>query len=210
MNERIKYPRTFHIIDSPGISNDDKVLLNMDCFKNNEVVITEKMDGENCSMYNDYIHARSIDGRHHSSRDWVKQFHAQIKHSIPLGDRICGENLYAQHSIRYEDLSSYFYGFSYWSYELCMDYDNTITIFESLGIISPSIIYRGIYNDSTVESIVNSFPNEKEGFVIRNTNCFHIQDFQSNVAKWVRKNHVTSEDHWMSLTTIPNKLKDHI
>jgi hypothetical protein len=209
MINRTKYPRTFHIIGSPGASDDDKVLLDMDSFRNKEVVITEKMDGQNCTMYNDYIHARSIDGRHHPSQDWVKQFHSQIKYLIPLGDRICGENLYAQHSIPYTDLLSYFYGFSYWSNELCVDYDTTIDMFNSLQIVSPNVIYRGIYNESIVESIANSFPNEKEGFVIRNTNCFHIQDFQSNVAKWVRVDHVTTSQHWMTSTIIPNKLKDH-
>lgn len=207
MQERTKYPRTLHLPNSPGISNDDKVLENTDCFHNKDVVITEKMDGENCNLYSDYLHARSIDGRYHPSRDWVKAFHAQIRQHLPIGDRICGENLYATHSIHYDDLTSYFYGFSYWSRDLCLDWDNTITIFNQLGISYPNIIYRGIYDDSIVESIANSFPNEKEGFVIRNTNCFHIKDFPSNIAKWVRKDHVDTDDHWMYQPIIPNELK---
>jgi len=43
-----------------------------------EVVVTEKMDGENTTMYCDNIHARSIDGRHHPSRDWVKMTVGEI------------------------------------------------------------------------------------------------------------------------------------
>lgn len=210
MLERVKYPRTFHLPNSPGISSDDKVLPSTVVFHKKEVVITEKLDGENTTMYPDYIHARSIDGRYHPSRDWVKAFHAQIRHQIPIGDRICGENLYAQHSIAYNDLESYFYGFSYWSQQLCLDYDNTIAIFEQLGINSPTVIYRGIYDDSIVESIANSFPNEKEGFVIRITESFHYDDFHNSVAKWVRKNHVTTNDHWMHQLIVPNRLRSNV
>ena len=47
--------------------------------------VKEKMDGENTSLYQDGFHARSIDGRHHSSRDWVKGFWAQIAQDIPFG-----------------------------------------------------------------------------------------------------------------------------
>lgn len=204
--ERTKYPRTFHLPQSPGNTSDDKVLSDTSCFHGKEVIINEKMDGESTTMYNDYIHARSIDGRHHPSRDWVKQFHSQIRYQIPVGDRICGENLYAQHSICYDNLKSYFYGFSYWTYQLCLDYDNTMSIFEELGIVSPELIYRGIYSDSIVENLAKTFPNTKEGFVIRNADSFHIDDFSTNVAKWVRPNHVDTEDHWMFQTITPNGL----
>ena len=90
-----KYPRTYHLPWSPGINDDDKVISNINIFRDHEVVITEKLDGENSSLYSDYIHARSIDGRHHWSRDWVKNFHSKICWEIPQGFRVCGENLYA-------------------------------------------------------------------------------------------------------------------
>jgi hypothetical protein len=68
---RIKYPRTLHLPWSPGVSSDDRVLHDLSCFTNKEVVVTTKMDGENTTLYADVFHARSIDGRHHSSRDWL-------------------------------------------------------------------------------------------------------------------------------------------
>jgi len=60
-----KYPRTYHLPWSPGVNDDDKVIHDVAVFDNCEIVVTEKMDGENCTMYLDYIHARSIDGRNH-------------------------------------------------------------------------------------------------------------------------------------------------
>ena len=105
-NECTKYPRSPHLPWSEGGTSDDAYLFDTDHFAGKEVVITEKMDGENTSMYRDGIHARSIDGRHHPSRDWVKALHGKICLEIPEGWRLCGENLYARHSIAYEELES--------------------------------------------------------------------------------------------------------
>ena len=106
---RVKYPRTFHLPWSPGVTDDDRVLDDPDAaFGESRVVVTEKMDGECTTMYRDYLHARSTDYSPHPSRDRVRALHAQIAHDIPEGWRVCGENVYAQHSISYDALPSYF------------------------------------------------------------------------------------------------------
>jgi hypothetical protein len=46
----------------------------------------------------------------------------------------------------------------------------------------------------------------REGFVVRNTESFHYDDFKDNVAKWVRMDHVTSDSHWMFQEIVPNGL----
>ncbi len=207
MQPRTKYPRTFHLDFSPGVSNDDKVIENYNSLEGKEIVVTTKLDGENTSLYSDYLHARSIDGKYHPSRDWVKAFHASIKHNIPVGDRICGENLYAKHSIYYENLESYFYGFSYWSYDLCLDYDSTLDIFKNLNIYSPKILYRGPFDLKILKDLPNQLdPIQDEGFVVRVVDAFHLSEFQQKVAKWVRPNHVETDDHWMYQIIVPNKL----
>lgn len=99
MENRFKYPRTPHLPWSPGFTADDLRNKTTALFDGKEVVVTEKMDGENTTMYRDYIHARSVDGRSHPSRAWVKQLHGRICFDIPEGWRFCGENMYAQHSI---------------------------------------------------------------------------------------------------------------
>ena len=75
-------------------------------FVGQEVVVTEKLDGENTTLYRRGLHARSLDPRPHPSRDWVKRLQGQIGHLIPEGWRVCGENLYARHSLGYDDLES--------------------------------------------------------------------------------------------------------
>ena len=139
---RIKYPRTLHIPSSHGATSDDKMLTAkqyVEFFQGRNIQITEKMDGENTTLYSDYLHARSLDSRHHPSRDWVKRFQSEIGHNIPDNWRICGENLFAKHSVSYDNLDSYFYGFSIWNENnICLSAEETSTWFTLL----PYDIYR--------------------------------------------------------------------
>lgn len=163
------------------------------------------MDGENTTLAREYYHARSLDTKDHPSRSWIKNFWASIKHEIPPNMRICGENLYARHSIAYTDLPSYFMGFSVWEDDLCLDWDSTIEWFSLLGITSVPIWYRGVYQNSIIPKSLPSLT--VEGYVIRNTQSFLYKDFENNIAKFVRKNHVQTDEHWMNQTVIPNTLK---
>lgn len=209
MQARTKYPRTMHMVGSPGMSSDDKLIKSMEAFKGQDVVITEKMDGENSTLYHDYYHARSIDSKHHVSRDWLKRYHASIGHEIPPGLRICGENLYARHSIAYADLETYFYGFSAWVNEqnVCLDWDTTQEWFALLGIISVPVLYRGIYDPKALADIIAGLDSTKqEGVVMRLTRAIPYERFNTEVCKWVRKGHVQTDEHWMHSEIIPNGL----
>lgn len=74
---RYKYPRTAHLPWSPGVSDDDLLLESLDLFVDQEVVTTEKLDGENTTLYPEGLHSYSIDSRHHPSRDWSRPFTAR-------------------------------------------------------------------------------------------------------------------------------------
>ena len=194
----IKYPSTPHLPFSQGLQRDDTRITTLDYLNGREVVVTEKMDGENCSMYYDHIHARSLDSRHHPSRDWVKNFWSTIKHDIPQGYRICGENLYAQHSVSYDSLSSYFMGFSVWNGTQCLSWNDTQEFFELLGIQSVPVLYRGVFDMDLLERMAEGFDVEnKEGFVVRVAEGFDYSEFDTHVAKWVRSDHVQTSKHWM-------------
>lgn len=105
---------------SDSKTSDDKILDSTKCFNKQFVVCTEKLDGECTTMYRDYIHARSIYSNNHESQTWVKKMHSSIKHLIPENYRICGENMYAKHSIKYDHLTSYFYVFAIFNGDICM------------------------------------------------------------------------------------------
>ncbi|MCC0178254.1 RNA ligase family protein [Waterburya agarophytonicola K14] len=207
-SQRYKYPRTPHLSFSPGVGGDDLQLDRDRFFINSQVVVTEKLDGENTSLYQDYIHARSLDSRQHPSRAWVKALQASIGHDIPSGWRICGENLYARHSIAYEDLNSYFYLFSIWNQDnYCLSWAETQEWAEILGLTLPKVMYKGLWDEKKIRAIATNLDLDVcEGFVVRKAEQFHYDDFAQNIAKWVRLHHVQSDEHWMYQEVIPNQL----
>lgn len=205
----IKYPRSYHLPWSEGQTKDDRTLKDCDHFVGKEVVITQKMDGENSSLYNNYFHARSIDGRNHWSRSRVKNLQAIIGHDIPEGWRICGENLQAVHSLKYDDLESYFQVFSIWNdFNECLSWDETIIWCQLLNLTVVKEVYRGIWNEEEFRSLCSSFDRIKnEGFVVRLTDSFSYFDFKKSVAKFVRKEHIGTTHNWKFTATEENELK---
>ena len=208
--EYVKYPRTYHLPWSESKTDDDKTLKDVDHFIGKRVIVSEKMDGENTSLYRNYFHARSIDGRNHPSRSMAKSIHARFAHDIPNGWRICVENLYATHSIHYENLKSYIYGISIWdNRNVCLSWDETLTFFSLLDIYPIETIYDGIFDESLIKKLYSiNDKNIREGYVIRLADEFHYKNFNKSVAKFVRKNHVQTDSHWMHEQRItPNELE---
>jgi len=204
-----KYPRTYHLPFSKGLTTDDKLIKDLSYLEGKDIIMSMKMDGENTSMYRDHIHARSIDSKHHSSRAWVKQLHSQIQYQIPEKWRICGENMYAQHSIVYDNLLSYFYMFSIWDENNnCLSWDETKEWAELLGLQLVPVLYEGKFDLDKLQEIWSQYSEEEhEGFVVRLKDSFHYEDFSKCVAKYVRESHVQTDQHWMHKEVVPNKLK---
>lgn len=218
MSKYYKYPRTYHLPMSPGTQSDDRILPNVQHFKGKEIIVTEKLDGENTSMYRDHIHARSINSGHHPSRTYVKTMHGQIKHDIPDGFRICGENVYACHSILYRNLEAYFYVFGiYDDKNVCLSWDDTVEYATTLGLITVPVLYRGIWDEKKVCACWTGKStagpeSEQEGYVVRVAAAFSYaeQDQQlasSYTAKYVRARHVQTSSHWLQEKIIPNILR---
>lgn len=217
-----KYPRTPHAPWSPGKTSDDVVITSFDNFKDKEIVVTEKIDGENSSLYTDHLHARSISSLHHPSRAWLKQKHAEIKHDIPEGWRICGENVYAFHSIFYTSLPSYFLVFGiYDNNNICLSWDETLDFCQLIGLTPVPVLYRGKFDEALLKNLwkgKGAYPtfkddvlkeeSEAEGYVVRITDTFHYDDFNLNVFKYVRENHVQTDEHWLEKVVVPNQLKE--
>lgn len=189
-NKYVKYPRTYHLMCSESVGKDDRTLKSYDIFEGQQVVVTLKMDGENTTMYRDNIHARSLDSKYHESRWWVNKLQSEIGHDIPEGWRICGENLYAKHTIQYQFLTSYFLVFSIWNdNNECLDWDDTLGWCDLLGLRHVPVLYEGIWNE---KSILDNFPRNYEGdpcegFVVRLRGSFQYGNFRSSVAKYVAK-----------------------
>jgi len=205
-----KYPKTHHFPWSPGLTDDDRVISNDNMFGGMEVVVSVKMDGENTAMTNKSCHARSLDSKDHHSRHWIKQFWSTIRNDIPDNIKIFGENLYAKHSIKYEELESYFYVFGVLEGDTFLSWNDMEIYAQELNLKIVPVLYKGVYNVDIVKScygLRQFLGGEQEGYVCRNVDSFKYKDFSDNVAKFVRKNHVQTSEHWMNEKMIVNGVK---
>ncbi|MFJ4848333.1 MULTISPECIES: RNA ligase family protein [unclassified Streptomyces] len=202
---RTHYPRTPHLPWSPGAASDDVRARDLDGLRGREVVVTEKLDGENTTLYTDGLHARSPDSAHHPSRAWVKALQGRIGSAIPPGRRVCGENLFARHSLAYEALDSWFYGFSVWDGDRCLDWDATTGFLRRLGVPVPPVLWRGTFDERALRALRVDTARQ-EGWVVRTTEGFAREEFGRRVAKWVRPDHVRTSTHWMHAAVVENGL----
>jgi len=204
----VKYPRTYHLPWSILTKGDRKMHDDSNLI-GKEVVGTLKMDGENTTMYRDYMHARSLDYTSHESRHYVKGLWANVSYNIDDNMRVCGENLYAKHSIYYLDLKDYFQVFSIWIDNTCVSWHETKELATILGLNTVPVIFMGIYDP---DAIIRAFEpyQHHEGYVVRLAGEFDYRDFRRSVGKFVHpkfKQKVNdAHGHWISDRVVPNIL----
>lgn len=224
--QKFKYKRTWHLPWTSHKTTDDKIWDEdelIKAFSGKEIIITEKMDGENTTVYDDgSFHARSIDGRWHPSRNRMVGIAKGIGTKLPRGWRVCGENVFAQHSIVYNNLPAYFMAFGiYDEKNWCLCWDETEYVAKELDITLVPRIWRGPWEHffANKEGMTKLFMNndwlskneyqidsEKEGYVVRTVEGFHYDDLGSHCGKYVRANHVQTDEHWMHKAVVPNGL----
>jgi hypothetical protein len=210
--EYIKYQRTYHLPSSPNLQNDDRQHKNVHELFQEPIIASLKMDGECSTLYSDYNHARSIDSKHHESRSWLKALHGRIAHEIPKGWRICGENVFAKHSIHYLHLKDFFYVFSIWNEKNeALSWEDTLAYCDILGLHTVPVFHSGISCEKIVQQEFDKYclkcPDPVEGYVIRRSGKIPYQVFKTSTAKYVRKGHVETDKFWMSQPVIPNELE---
>lgn len=203
-----KYPRTPHLPWSPGGTSDDRRIKSVEHFLCRPVVLTEKMDGSNVCMERDACFARShASTPNHPSFDAFKAMHATVRHLIPKNVQVFGEWLYAKHSIGYDQLPSYFqvFGVRDLLKNVWASWEEVEVWAEELGVVTVPVLAKedGLDSDWKIQELVESHARlpsrcgkEREGVVLRVAGEFSDADFGVSIAKWVRKDHVTSSDHW--------------
>ena len=209
MTERVKYPKTLHLPWSEAIT-DDPWLSSVEHFVGKQIVVSEKLDGEGETLSRDFIHARSVEGHPHPSRTWVRNLWGKIRHEIPDNFRICGENLYAEHSIHYSALDSYFMVFNIWDGDWCLPWDETLEYCKMLGLASVPVLADGLWEESGIKACMTGVSRQggsQEGYVVRLADGFLRKDFPKSIAKFVRKGHVQTNSHWMDKPVVPNDLR---
>lgn len=203
-----KYPRSFHLPWSPGGTRDDKRMGSVAGLIGTEIVVTEKLDGSNMAVTREAVFARSHSGPpSHPSFAWAKALQARIGGQIEPGVTLFGEYCYAVHSIVYEELPGYFFLFgvrdddsgAWWDWDL---------VTAQAGLLElPTVpeLFRGVVeSEGALEKLVRGigggasvFGGEREGVVARVTRGFDDVEFAGVLGKYVRADHVQTDEHWM-------------
>ena len=196
--------------ESPGGTRDDRRLSSVDHFAGRRVIITEKLDGSNLCMTRDAVYARShAAAPGHPSFDAAKALHARVRDGISPGLSIFGEWCWAVHSIRYEGIPNppfFVFGVRddttalWWAWNLVRDFIPGILGLPVVPQVGPSFIESGLDPEWYVPlaKCPSTFGGEREGLVFRVANAFYVRDFDRSVAKYVRANHVQTDEHWTS------------
>ena len=201
--ESRKYSRTYHFPFSEGATNDDRIQDDWQKILQHEIVVTEKLDGENTCVKDIGVFARSHAAPTQSA--WSKNMQPiweRLKNE--MGDlEIFGENLYGIHSIEYEKLSDYFFVFAIREGEKWLSWAEIEDYCALFDLKTVPVVKIGTFEEKSVLPFIkneiksgSAFGGECEGFVFRNKNAFHVNDFATNVLKYVRKNHVQTDEHW--------------
>ena len=201
-----KYGRTYHLPWSPGTTSDDRISKSVESLLGIDIVVTEKLDGENCGMTDGGVYARSHAAFTTSawSRE-VRSLHKQsIENSLGEGVFLFGENMEGIHSIEYLNLTSYFYIFGVRDNGIWIPWSKVEEYSYLLDLPTVPVLFKGkVETEKELKDLTEDLVSQpsalggnREGIVVRNAGEFSNEDFGANVMKWVRKGHVTTGEHW--------------
>jgi hypothetical protein len=201
-----RYPRTYHLPYSPGVTRDDRVMTDgTQHLLGVPLVLTEKMDGSNVILRRDGVFSRA---RWHESMNPLRAVHAQIAYLIPEGLDVAGEWLFAVHSIRYDALRAWYQVFGVFdaSRETFLAWADVERIAADLGLVTVPVLERDLRVDDEngLRELVerhmqgrSSQGAEREGVVVRAAGEIPLASFPALVGKYVRAGHVPEGvEHW--------------
>ena len=201
-----KYGRTYHLPWSPGTTSDDRISKSVESLLGIDIVVTEKLDGENCGMTDGGVYARSH--ATFTTSAWsreVRTLHKQsIENSLGEGVFLFGENMEGIHSIEYLNLTSYFYIFGVRDNGIWIPWSKVEEYSYLLDLPTVPVLFKGkVETEKELKDLTEDLVSQpsalggnREGIVVRNAGEFSNEDFGANVMKWVRKGHVTTGEHW--------------
>lgn len=198
-----KYPRTYHFPFSEGATNDDRIQAHWQGILQHELVVTEKLDGENSCLKKSGIYARSHGAVNRNP--WAKpvwDIWERVGHT--LGDlHVFGENMYAVHSLEYRELEHYFYIFGIRDGENWLAWEEVVEYTQLLDLPTVPVIQRSYFDEKSLKTVIEQqqrngsrLGGASEGVVCRVAAAFPETAFGESVLKYVRKNHVQTDEHW--------------
>ncbi len=210
-----KYGRTFHYPFSPGTTSDDRInhIYWDNMIQINDIVHTEKLDGENTCLNQYGVFARSHAAPTiHPWANYLKERWSLIKNDLGALE-IFGENIYAIHSIEYLNIETHFYVFAIRYHDQWLSWEEVKFYAQLLDFQTvPEIQFVKTDSQESFEKTVREIVKQEsqfqsvdaysktpctlEGIVSRNVDAYPVASFKQNVFKYVRKDHVKTDEHW--------------
>ena len=203
-----KYPSTPHWPDSETVHRDDTLHEAPHWFVGRPVVVTEKLDGGNTCLFKGDVYARSVAA---PARDgWfamVKKHHAWKTFNGSFA--LYGEDMYGIHSIEYDPIAEeetyrLFAVREVDGADYFLSWQSVEEIAVEYSMRTVPVLFRGVFH--SVDDITAYFREElskpsglggeREGFVMRLETGFPATMFREAVCKYVRPNHVQTDQHW--------------
>jgi hypothetical protein len=173
------------------------------------------MDGSNLCLTHEALFARTHSRPpRHPSFDMAKAWWAGVSSRLEPGVSLFGEWLYAAHSIRYTALPGFFLAFTvrddptgrWWSW------DETGSLAARVGAPTVPELWRGsVPNENALDDLIARLASKpsacggaREGVVVRHLGAF--DHLEKSMAKWVRKDHLQTDDDWPSGPLVRNLL----
>ena len=173
-------------------------------------MVTEKIDGGNTCLYNGEVYARSVASPCHEGwMGMVRKHHGWKTTNQPgwAGHAYYGEDIFGIHSIEYEAVPEN-ETFRLFAVRQVEDHDFWCawsTVEDTAKLMEVPVVpvlFRGVfYSEDDITTFFreelskpSGLGGEREGFVMRLETGF--TDFRSSVCKYVRPNHVQTDQHW--------------
>ena len=211
------YPSTRHWPESLSVHRDDHYHRDPSFFIGKPVVITEKLDGGITQFAGGKVYARASSAATSDPWfDYVKSRTLPKLYAVPANLQPIGEDLYGVHSIEYDPIPDTFFlfhvldrvpenigtentqGDHFWSWSGVKEFAGVY------GIRHVPVLFEGTFDK--LEQITAWFMDnvkkpsrygpQCEGFVMRDTEAFPFENFGIHTCKFVRANHVQTDERW--------------
>jgi atypical dual specificity phosphatase len=206
-----KFPRTEHVFNIGGATVDDRILPTdkLEYFLNNDVQITEKVDGAQIGFSLDENFKVIVQNRSHYVNSashtqfklldkWIYD-HTEALYQILDKDTILfGEWLYAKHSISYNNLPDYFLAFDLYNKNDKVFYNRKILEekLKDTNVYAVRIMYEGKINKPQILKMIEKDSDYTSGRVEGIYLKVFEDDYVKYRAKLVRNDFLCGNKHW--------------
>ena len=156
------------------------------------------MDGECQRWTRETFNLRSPDSRGGILRSRAKAKWGQVRNTLLDKCSYFVEDISNEHSIRYPEDISRFYLIAIRDdvRNQFLNWAETEESADEMGIPTVPLLHSGKFDEKDLEFTTNQYGSVEghEGIVVR-PSCY-FSNWTESAAKWVRANHVTTNEHW--------------